>query len=209
LSYNFCKSTNEEGLNEPIANDQCGKLFKRKTMDDYEMSFSSPTCNNTDITNDDIYGRSLDYDNFNGNYYDPQSQPSTAVSKVQIKLNNLINNHKTPLKLYDDIVHLFNEYISSNNFNQFAKLKSRKSFIQSMESSYRVTHLWPKNRDVMLHDGSEVTVPVFDAKSMILDLLTNKITMDKANIAEGYNVFTGNVDDGHTANKKIWGDSHR
>ncbi len=76
-----------------------------------------------------------------------------------------------------------------------------------MESSYRVTHLWPKNRDVMLHDGSEVTVPVFDAKSMILDLLTNKITMDKSNIAEGYNVFTGNVDDGHTANKQ-YGEIH-
>jgi hypothetical protein len=52
----------------------------------------------------------------------------------------------------------------------------------------------------MLHNGSEVTVPVFDAKSMILDLLTNKITMDKSNIAEGYNVFTGNIDDGHTVN---------
>jgi hypothetical protein len=41
-SYDFCKSTNKEGLNEPIANDQCGKLFERKTMDDNEMSFSSP-----------------------------------------------------------------------------------------------------------------------------------------------------------------------
>jgi hypothetical protein len=64
-----------------------------------------------------------------------------------------------------------------------------------MKSSYPVTHLRPKNRDIILHDGSEVTVPVFDAKSMILDLLTNKITMDNANIAEGYNVFTGHVDD--------------
>ncbi len=27
--------------------------------------------------------------------------------------------------------------------------------------------------------------------------------MDKANIAEGYNVFTGDVDDGHTANKNM------
>ncbi len=173
-------------------------------MDENEMSFSSPTCNDTDKTNDDIDGQSLDYNNFNGNYYDPQFQPSTAVSKVQIKLNNLINNHKASLKLYDNIVNLFNEYISSNNLDQFAKLKSRKSFIKSMESSYRVTHLRPKNRYVMLHDGSEVTVPVLDAKSMILNLLTNKITMDKANITEGYNVFTGDVDDGHTANKHYW-----
>jgi hypothetical protein len=61
------------------------------------MSFSSPTCNNTDKTNDDIDDQSLDYNNFNGNYYDPQSKPSTAVSKIQIKLNNLINNHKASL----------------------------------------------------------------------------------------------------------------
>ncbi len=73
-------------------------------MDNNEMSFSSPTRNNTDKTNDDVDGPSLDYNNFNGNYYDPQSQLSTAVSKVQIKLNNLINNHKAPLKLYDNIV---------------------------------------------------------------------------------------------------------
>ncbi len=171
------------------------------------MSFGSPTCNDTDKTNDDIDDQSLDYNNFNGNYYDPQSQPSTAVSKVQIKLNNLINNHKASLKFYNDFVNLFNEYISSNNFDQFAKLISRKSFIKLMESSYCVTHLWPKNRVVMLHDGSEVTAPVFDAKSMILDLLTNKITMDKSNIAERYNVFTGNVDDGHTANKQ-YGEIH-
>jgi hypothetical protein len=89
------------------------------------MSFSSPTSNDTDKTNYDINDKSLDYDNFKSNYYDPQSQPRTAVSKVQIKLNNLINNHKASLKLYDNIVNLFNEYISSNNFDQFAKLKSR------------------------------------------------------------------------------------
>ncbi len=171
------------------------------------MSFSSPTRNDTNKTNNNIDDQSLDYNNLNGNYYDPQSQPSTAVSKVQIKLNNLINNQKASLKLYNNIVNLFNKYISSNNFNQLAKLKSRKSFIKLMELSYRVTHLWPKNRDVMLHDGSEVTVPVFKAKSMILNLFTNKITMDKSNIAEGYNVFTGNVDDGHTANKQ-YGEIH-
>ena len=64
-----------------------------------------------------------------------------AVSKVQIKLNNLINNHKASLKLHDDIVDLFNEYISSPNFDLYATLKSRKTFIRSMESSYGVTKL--------------------------------------------------------------------
>ncbi len=54
LSYDFCKSTNDKCLNELIANDQCGKLFQRKTIDNNEMSFSSPTRNNTNKTNDGI-----------------------------------------------------------------------------------------------------------------------------------------------------------
>jgi hypothetical protein len=106
-----------------------------------------------------------------------------AVSKVQIKLNNLINNHKASLKLHDDIVVLFNEYLASPNFDLNTKLKTRKSFIKSMESSYGVTHLRPMNSEVLLHDQSRVTVPVFDAKSMILDLLTDQNLMINANKA--------------------------
>jgi hypothetical protein len=98
--------------------------------------------------------------NYNGDSYNPQGQLSTAVSKVQIKLNNLINNHKASLKLYDDIVSLFNEYITPPNFDANAKLKSRTSFIKSIESSYCVTHLHPMNTEVRLHDQSRVTVPV-------------------------------------------------
>ena len=106
----------------------------------------------------------------------------------------MINNHKAPLKLYDDIVDLFNKYMSSNNFDQYARLKSRKSFIKANELTYNVTHLRPKHKNVMLTDGAEVTVPVFDAKSMILNLITNPGTMNETNIAAGYDVFTRNVD---------------
>jgi hypothetical protein len=48
-----------------------------------------------------------DYDNadfFLNEYEQSQGQQSTAASKLQIKLNNLINSHKAPIKLYDDIV---------------------------------------------------------------------------------------------------------
>ncbi len=107
----------------------------------------------------------------------------------------MINNHKAPLKLYDDIVDLFNEYMSSNNFNRYARLKSCKSFIKANESTYNVTHLRPKHKNVMLTDGAEFTVPVFDAKSMILDLITNPGTMNERNIAAGYDVFTRNIDE--------------
>ena len=88
---------------------------------------------------------------------------------MQIKLNHLININKAPLKLYDDIVNLFNKYIFSENFDRYAWLKSRKSFIKANETTYNVTHLRPMMKNVVLTDGAEVTIPVFDAKSMILD----------------------------------------
>ncbi len=61
--------------------------------------------------------QSYDHDNCSDDVYDPQGQLSTAISKVQIQLNNLINNHKASLKLYDDIINLFNDYVSSPNFD--------------------------------------------------------------------------------------------
>ncbi len=48
-----------------------------------------------------------------------------------------------------------------------------------------------------MHNGSVVTVSVFDAKLMILDILTNPICMQKSNFAPGCNVFTGDVDKNH------------
>ncbi len=95
----------------------------------------------------------------------------------------------------------------SPNFDKSARLKNRKSFIQSMERMYRVTHLQQKHCNVILHNEAEVTVPIFDVKSMVLDLLTNPFTMDKANIAEGYDMFTGDVDETHMANKR-YGEIH-
>ena len=50
-------------------------------------------------------------DQFFNEHKNAQGQQSTAASKLQIKLNHLINTHKAPIKLYDDIVHLFNEYM--------------------------------------------------------------------------------------------------
>ena len=146
-------------------------------------------------------------DQFLHDYYETQGQQCTAASKLQIKLNNLINKHKAPIKLYDDIVDVFNEYIMSENFDKFARLKSRKLFIKSNEVTYNVRHLRPKHHIVNLTDGTNVTVPVFNAKSMILDLLLNEGTMNERHIAKGYDVFTGNVDDSIPENK-CYGEVH-
>ena len=76
-----------------------------------------------------------------------------------------------------------------------------------METSLNVTHLRPKPIKVTLHDGSEHIVPVFDAKAMILDVLMNKTCMQEQNIAPGYDVFSGDVDEKHIDNQR-YGEIH-
>jgi len=151
----------------------------------------------------DDRGDSNDEDNQSDSYQNEDSfgQSSTAISKVQIRLNDLINRHKAPLLLYDEIVHLFNDYISSDNFSKYGKLCTRQSFIKQLEKSHpSVTALRPVNKLVTLHDDTQVTVPVFDIQAMILDILTNPELMREENFAEGYDIFTGEIDDNHPSN---------
>jgi hypothetical protein len=70
-----------------------------------------------------------------------------------------------------------------------------------------ITALRPVNKQVTLHDNTLVTVPVFDTRAMIIDMLTNHDLMKKENFAVGYDIFTGNVDDNHEANKH-YGEIH-
>jgi hypothetical protein len=168
----------------------------------------SYTTYSSDSTHSEVESDSPPDPDSDPNWIGSQGQYSTAVSKVQIKLNHLINSHKAPLKLYDDVVNLFNDYISSPNLDIYhAKFKTRTSFIQSIETSHSTTNLAPMNRDVTLHDGKQVTVPVFDAKSMIMDLLTNQNLMKECNIAEGYDLYTGNIDINTPLNNK-YGEIH-
>ncbi len=117
-------------------------------------------------SNKSLFGDTSYYSDAEGIFYptddyDHQGKRTTAITKLQVKLNDIINNHKAYLKMHDDIVHIFNECISSPSFDKYAKLKTQKSFIQLMETSLKVTHLRPKPTNVKLHDGSEQIVHVF------------------------------------------------
>jgi hypothetical protein len=70
-----------------------------------------------------------------------------------------------------------------------------------MENALHLRHLRPKNYNVQLQDKSFATVPVFDTRAMIMDLLSNPTVMQKSNFAVGYDVLTGAVDKNHPANK--------
>jgi hypothetical protein len=115
--------------------------------------------------------------------------------------------HKASLQMFDNICNLVNEYTSSPKFLVNTKLHSRKSFLRSIEGSYRTQLLRPNNQNVRLHDGTIVTVPVFDTKAMLTSLLTDQTLMVDTNVAEGYNVLAGGVDANNPSND-MYGEEH-
>ena len=116
--------------------------------------------------------------------------------------NDLLLKHKASLLLYNEIIDLFSSYILSPNFNRLDKFKSRNSLLQSTQKSLNTGCLQPLNGTVWLHNDLLVTVPVFDAKHMIISLLYDPSLMKEQNFAEGYNLLTGEVQKNHPAKNK-------
>ncbi len=133
------------------------------------------------VNNDEELKDDMD-DNISSDW--PQIQ-LMAVTKFQVLLNDLLIKHKACLLLYDENCHLFKEYISSLNFDRFAKVKSRKSLLTSTQKPFNSKTLQPNNSTERLHDNTLVTVTVFDTKHMIISLLTDPSVMSKKNFAEG------------------------
>ncbi len=122
-------------------------------------------------------------------------------------LHDLIIKHKGSLQMFEDICNLVNEYTSSPDFLVNKKLQSWKSFLCSVKGSYRTWLIRPYNRNVRLHDGTTVTVPVLDMKKMLTSLLTNQRIMVDTNFADSYNVLTRDVDVNNPTNDK-YGEVH-
>jgi hypothetical protein len=98
--------------------------------------------------------------------------------------------------------------MSSPNFSKYAKLKQDDHSFKKMEVAHpAITALQPVNKQLTLHDNTLITVPVFDVRAMIMDILTNSYLMKKENIVVGYDIFTGDMDDNHEANKQ-YGEIH-
>jgi hypothetical protein len=117
-------------------------------------------------------------------------------------LHDLVMKHRASLQIFDEICNLVNEYTASPDFSVMTKLPSRESFLRSIEETYRTHGLRPTNWIVGLHDNSYVTVPVFDTKEMIINLLTDPLLMTDSKFAKGYNVLTGEVDMNNPCNLK-------
>jgi hypothetical protein len=134
-------------------------------------------------------------------------QRSNARNRFQVMLHDLSRKHEARLQMFDNICNLVNEYTSSPDFSVNTKLQSRKSFLCSIEGSYCTWLLRPCSQNVRLHDGTIVTVPVFDMKEMLTSLLTDQTIMVDTNFADGYDVLTGDVDVNNLSNDK-YGEVH-
>ncbi len=134
-------------------------------------------------------------------------QRSNAGNRFQVMLHDLIIKHKASLQMFDDICNLVNQYTSSPGFAVNTKLQYWKSFLHSVKGSYGTRLLRPYNRNVRLHDGTIVTVPVFDMKEMLTSLLTDQTIMVDTNFADGYDVLTRDVEVNNLSNDK-YGEVH-
>ena len=77
---------------------------------------------------------------------------SANNNSLDIMLHDLLQKHKASLLLYDEISTLFNNYLSSPTFDRFAKLKTRKALLLSMQKSMNTESLKPIDCVVHLHD---------------------------------------------------------
>jgi len=118
----------------------------------------------------------------------------TAAFKMQLELSNIFNKNKASLKLYDDTIALFQQYIRGDDFNTFTPLSTREQLFAQVERIFRTDSLKPTYGRVRLTNDNLATVPVFDVKSMILSMVHDKSLMKEENFAAGLDIFTGNVD---------------
>jgi hypothetical protein len=90
-------------------------------------------------------------------------------------LNDPLIKHKASLLLYDEICQLFQHYISSPNFDRFAKFKIRRLLLISTQKTLNSKAFQPINGAVRLHNDTLVTVPVFNTKHMMISLLSDQV----------------------------------
>ncbi len=71
------------------------------------------------------------------------------------------------------------------------QILSRKKLVQLLTKYYQLNFLKPKLHSVPLTDGSVDTVPIFDAKALLITFLNDPLRMHQENFASNYDIFTG------------------
>ena len=134
----------------------------------------------------------------------PTLQPHVMFG---VQMRNIVAKHAAPLGMYNEITNLMNAYIQSEHIANQPPILSNKGLQSHLEGIYKTNHLKPFHRIVSLSNGSKVTVPTFDAESMILSILSSRSLMTPNNYAMGYDIFTGKNLPNHPHNE-LYGEIH-
>ena len=155
------------------------------------------------------------------NIVDPSLQPTSQSLKpynsiaslppnyqFQIDLQDILSNHRTDLKLQDEIVGLLQNYSHDEKLTfSTATLSSRASFMTKLERTMNTSSLKHDDVIVNLTSGTAATVSVFNLEAMIMSMLSDDQIMNPKNIAQGYNLFTGKSVEGQ-GQDDVYGEIH-
>ena len=110
--------------------------------------------------------------------------------------------------MHDEIIDLVSTELQSESLRvNGPPLLSRKNFLKRVEQVFQTQDMKPQHQNVRLSDNSIATVSTFDIEHMILSLLNDESLMSSENIAEGYDLHTGLVDDQSDSNQ-CYGEIH-
>ncbi len=71
------------------------------------------------------------------------------------------------------------------------QILSRKQRVQLLTKYYQMNFLKPTLHSVPLTDGSVATVPIFDAKALLIAFINDLLRMRQENFASNYDIYTG------------------
>ena len=88
-------------------------------------------------------------------YHFKKNVPIPGNVAFQIKLMEILQQHKTDTKLHDEIIHLLDHYLTTGKLNPTnPNFSSRKKLVQKVENDSTTTGLKPKHIPFTLEDGS-------------------------------------------------------
>jgi hypothetical protein len=184
-------------------NDNDPFQFNNNKEERWELQTSSPNERSTESTNDNSDDTSMRKIPFS-----KDASVNSGGYSFQIELVDILQRHKTDLKMHDEIVSLLDDYLRNGKLNADQPgLRTRKNFIAKVQKYFNTKGLKLKHKLVEVYGGSKATVSLFRVEFMILSLLTDDSLMKYENLAEGYDNFTGKVDKDHPHNKN-YGEVH-
>jgi hypothetical protein len=198
----FDTSDDEDNVDTDKDSDDDANTGKNNVIDGHNDDYDDQPCfgPRTNIPDDDIpFTKAISSSITRAN--------CPASLKMQVELQHVFLKNKGSLKMYDDVVNVFNDYISSSDFTPYTKIMKRDVFLSQTVNVFNTSDWKPTYGAVRLHDNSLATVPIFNMKAMILSILHDPILMRSENFADGYDIFTGNVDQDCKANQ-CYGEIH-